>query len=236
MRKDMSKVVSEHPRVGGTGTKFPKGYKKKLNRALRECFDDLKKHESMARYRNFGYDAKERAINLKPIRRFLDTKVGCSWNEIWAEMCSLDNNSKAYLEYEVDKNVHMIDGVPHDYLVYVTGFYVNPETELLSKAEHKSHKRVKSRNVNIAWKKNDHGIYNNIKGIWYKIVFETFPIEKEIPDWHVSNGVPAVYDILLGWTTKRICLLHYGAPIYAKIKKQLNSKEIKKLQLIPTEI
>jgi hypothetical protein len=62
------------------------------------------------------------------------------------------------------------------------------------------------------------------------------PIEKEIPDWHVSNGVPAVYDILLGWTTKRICLLHYGAPIYAKIKKQLNSKEIKKLQLIPTEI
>jgi hypothetical protein len=74
MRKDMSHVIVERPRLGGDRAR--KGRARPL--------EELPKHEGMQR--PHMRDWKSLNENLAPSRRYLERQVGRPWNKIYSEI------------------------------------------------------------------------------------------------------------------------------------------------------
>ena len=77
LRSDMSKVIVERPRLGG-----------KYARKGREVQDPdlLISHEGMLVPYVKGYNNKELNENLAPLLRFLGSRVGQPWDQVWSEI------------------------------------------------------------------------------------------------------------------------------------------------------
>jgi len=113
MRYDMSKILTESRRFnGGRSSKL---YVKKERRKLNDKsdFTTSAKFKPMARY---GYNSKEDSLRLNPLIRFLKSKVGEDWNDIYSEICkeivpyrSVDKLILNFIYNIVDKNVILDD-------------------------------------------------------------------------------------------------------------------------------
>jgi hypothetical protein len=93
MRDDMSKVVTERPRRGH-GNKS----KKTSGRLIRGYDPDREYDEPtrlpIARYRQYGYEAKEFSDLINPLKRYLRTCVGKPWRKVHSELSlKLDRRS-----------------------------------------------------------------------------------------------------------------------------------------------
>lgn len=78
MRGDMPKVIVERPRRGG-------GWRRK-GRPLRD--DDLSLSEAEVKRHDRARGAtKNLNENLAPLKRFLESQAGRSWNKVWSEIC-----------------------------------------------------------------------------------------------------------------------------------------------------
>lgn len=261
MRKDMAKILVERPRVGGNGgnSNEPKGYKKKLERALRNDGESLDSFESTSRHRKYGWDAKEFNENLAPLHRFLHTKIGCHWNEVWSEICEnlrvdsvVQSHVRDHVGFDVELNVVMINGEPYqatrDGKIY-SRFYVNPDTGILCEnTQRKYHYRNRKQLPQFVPGKDEWHQYRLIDNIWYEIKLAPLPETKMFPDRYDRlnydcRWMNTVKDVLL--TRSRFygfgashtdCRRTYGNNVYAVNKRQLNSREIKKLKLWETEV
>jgi hypothetical protein len=247
----MSKVIVERPRVGGNGCKENKGYKKKLQRSLREESDNLVSYETSGRRRKFGWNAKEFSERLGPLRKFLRTRVGCAWNDVWSEICeslrvdsAVQSHVRDHVGWEVEQHVVMINGKPYlttkDMEVF-SRFYVNPDTGILCENPRKRFRRQKRKPNFVPGKDNLHQ-YRIIDNIWYEIKLTPFPPMKMFPTEHERmcsdrRFMNTVRDVILapnstGFGAHRAdCERVYGAPVHAVNKRQLNSREIKSLKL-----
>lgn len=145
MRKDMAKVIVERPRIGGKYNRKGRGPK---------SFDNQPKRESMKKMHK---DRKSLNENLKPLIRFLESKVGSNWDKVYSEICE---NIK--LDSAVQKHVrdHVFDYVRlnvevENKKVFGTrkyygkmmelrngDMYVDPTTKILKKYKIKNEKRV----------------------------------------------------------------------------------------------
>ena len=251
MRQDMDKVIVERPRTGGDHGKSdePKGYKKKLNHAMTHAIRDENadgtwNFESSSRKRKYGWDAKELNEHLSPLRRFLQSKVGEPWKDVYSEICenlrinnAVQSHVRDHVDSDVERNVVMVDGKPmhatKEYGIY-SPFYVNPDTGILCKTNRKKFK-WKGHPKNYIETVDEFVQYHVIDGIWYAIQLAPFPEGLLVLDV-MANARPP-HGLASVWTASRTeCRNRYGKYVYGVSKRQLNGKDIKKYKLWETEV
>ena len=107
MRADLFKVIVERPRLGG-------GYCRGVRADLRDLEDGGSNHESMyAAHR----DRKSLNENLRPLERFLRSKVGQHWNRVYSEISqqlsprnAVQQHVRDHLKDYVSVDTSLVDG------------------------------------------------------------------------------------------------------------------------------
>lgn len=151
MRADMHKVVIERPRVGRS---YANAYNH-IRKAKRFKFefdddgsfdvnDEFCNRRSLRARRIRGWDTKEFSDLLGPLKRFLQSRKGKLWNDVYSEIRSglstgstIHQHILQHLDHMVatktyigdDGKVWEADGRP--YPVSTGHFYVHPETGIL---------------------------------------------------------------------------------------------------------
>ena len=216
MRQDMSKVIVERPRLGG-----------KSARKGRRVDDDLQvSHEGMRAPYVRHYNNKELNENLAPLLRFLDSRVGRPWNDVYSEICAnirpdstvqqhVLDHVKQYVNTKVRRNE---DGELWDYdgrpgpLGNWTRFYADPDTGILCRNPNRmtwSQQRRKQ-NAEEAQKRltrerrlPDGTEVRKHDGIWYAGVLKEVPAPVKRTSIQLDGSVREyttggeVYDVIL---------------------------------------
>jgi hypothetical protein len=227
----LNEIVIERPRVG---MRIPstsiKGFKKSLHKLTVEASEDGLLSPYIIKVRN---RSKYLTDHLGPLRRFLVSKVGEYWNEVYSELCQrLDTSTMTgrhvleHLEHFVVKDVEIIDGLPcpkpHERYVsllsgYRDSFYVHPETGILCSVDKIPRKqKPEPANPDVVIVDNYHQ-YHKIKEIWYLVTFADFPPP---PTQYVN-------DVIKGLVGRDRATYLRGRWIYAVRKRQCNKKEIR---------
>lgn len=84
MRADMDEVVIERPRGRGKYTYHDFRVRACQYKNDPEALDDLPKKQGYRR--PYGHDSKEFSDYLSPLKRFLESCVGRSWNDVYSEI------------------------------------------------------------------------------------------------------------------------------------------------------
>ena len=117
MREDMSRVITERPRIG-----HDRRYHEVRRAKSRHGRDleDLPSHEGMRRpFRRQGI-AKQFGEHLSPLRRFLEKQAGRAWDDVHAEICQgLRANSTLHAHVRG----HVRDYVETDICIIEDGTY-----------------------------------------------------------------------------------------------------------------
>lgn len=87
MRSDMSKVITECYRLGGCDYKYNRRGKKHWDVEN----DDAPARESMRKWARVLQVDKEFGENLNPLYRFIASKVGEKWDDVYSEICKTLN-------------------------------------------------------------------------------------------------------------------------------------------------
>jgi hypothetical protein len=143
------------------------------------------------------------------------------------------------VDWEVERHVaEFIKGIPYDNkgMPVYERFYVHPENGLLCEnTEYRRRWRRQERQKKYVPGDNENQQYHCINGVWYEVELSPFP-----PQVKTAYGWSSDYvnDVLLrkknGSTSRSECRAQYGRDVYATKKRQINSKEIKKLKLWET--
>ncbi|MBE9029573.1 hypothetical protein IQ266_07505 [filamentous cyanobacterium LEGE 11480] len=239
----LDEILIERPRSGMkiSSRKIP-GNKKFLYQLTREATDHGLLQPHIIKVRD---GTKYLSDNLAPLRRYLRSKVGQKWDDIYSELNQrLDRSTISgqhvfdHLWYYVTREVEMIDGLPYQkpsencwtyqLLVsrYYPQFYVHPETGILTLAPRGS--RIQVRIVPTWWHQpkgevrwvNKYHQYHCLDGIWYSIRFSDF------------NCTITHWDVLLkAELSRQDSLQRYGYAIYADRKQQCSKRDLKRLKL-----
>lgn len=229
MRPDMSKVVTERPRFGHANKSKKTGKRLSKDEIVNEEDLDLGPSKlSSSRRRQLGWGAKEFSDLINPLKRFLESKVGQSWNKIYSELSThLDKRSLSgqhiwtHVFQFVERNVYIKDGKPY-YKIHPSRYgphevtkslYVHPVTGILTapKDYNKSWKTLRKRikpEPPTKIKLGKEESLEKIKGIWYYVRVVENEVERLS---HFVNDVP----------------VFYKAKEISVTKRQLNSKELK---------
>ena len=119
MRHDMSKVLTERPRVGkhssGRG-----GYEKatSVRRSEHRYFKDAKdesapKRESMRKPHKHRWNGKELTDNIRPLERYLRSQVGRHWNDVWSDVCQVLRGNGLQAAHVKQHVKWLVGGIPH---------------------------------------------------------------------------------------------------------------------------
>ena len=229
----MAKILVERPRLGG-GVKFQRNADRTWQRVPA---DERPRRESMKqRWDQSKVQRKSLNENLAPLRRFLRTRLGQSWDRVCSEISERVDRSSAvqlhiwqHVEWEASTRPHEIERRLRAAVVNGRrgGFYVDPATGRLCEigarlskgrreAARKKKERLKERVIEV-----DGRWYGRADGIWYEVALTPL-------------GRAAAWDVMLrAWTTS----LHpskfveaYGSSVYASNRRQLCSKEIRQLR------
>ncbi len=227
----LSELVIERPR-GGTriGLKKRTGFKKQLNKLTQEASEDGLFNSYLIKPRN---KSKYLSDHLGPLRRFLRSKVGQPWNDVYSELCRrLDRSTMAgqhvldHVDDYVERHVELIDGVPYyksrrhlrlpnwSYLQ----LYVHPETGILCDTKDTLSQAIatssKTEDLDVINLDKFHQ-YHRINGIWYLITYEEVP----------ASGI--VFDVLY-----KVGLVYkgYSDQLYPAYKRQCNKHEIRMIE------
>lgn len=114
MRYDMKKVIVERERIKDHGDgKYHRKPKYGITGAS---------HEGMKRPHKYKYGGKSLNENLSPLRRYLESKVGCNWDDVYSDICANLSVSST-----IDQHVrgHIWDFVAKDYIVDDQGVIYN---------------------------------------------------------------------------------------------------------------
>lgn len=242
MREDMKWVLRDTYRGGGyeNGRDHGKSDETKGARKRYMASDALEtpKMESMGRSRRYGWDHKESRWSYSILYKYLHSQVGRPWDDIYRNICqrldvrsapqreilhSLENWVVRLHTYIQDGKLYESSGIPLNSSYRKWEFYVHPETKVLCLLPEK--KFVRNNKQRYVKGKNENHIYKQIKGIWYEVFL------KSLPPLRWNEYSPFFKDVIYGYNTSRISLCEeYGSyNKYAYSKRQLNSKEIKRL-------
>lgn len=238
----MRHVIIDRPRRGGDGGKsiLPKGSKKQLQKTP---WEDQVKFESSAPGRLYGWECKELNEHLSPLIRWLNSKIGTDWDEVWSEICdglSVRNATTAHVrdhaDRYVEKNCMVKDGkilnsrgIPLNGEWRFLEFYVDPCNNTLQRSMDKFRKHRSKAKIWVDGKDDNHRYYL-LKGIWYEVKFKPFPKDVGYRVWDMVISVLWENGQYVG-SNKYSCDSFYKKSIYAAYKRQLGKKEIRKLKL-----
>jgi len=200
----MDKVLVERPRRGGCG----KERIRQNRRAAKADPENAEQFRSMTKiHSSKGYDdRKELNENLKPLRRFLRSRVGQYWDKVYSEiMAGLNMKNAAQYHVwqhliqlgEVQTKTYMQGNtvmVANGYDPYSVGgrgfgreeFYVHPKTgtlcvtERIPKSSYRYNRNEPNPDVYIE-PEDRFTQYHRIEGIWYEMKFrESTRTEKSL--------------------------------------------------------
>ena len=237
MRPDMHKVIVERPRWDPGPGKH--GRLANLSDELLPRFEGIKRpHRWLKGQRDL----------LGPLRRWLQSQVGRSWNDIYSEACAVINpdnyvrvHVKTHLLQYVQRNTFMHEGkvcildigfrgrsivevTEHRY--GGTRFFVHPESGLLNAIPQKSRKALRvarraARSDDFRWLDCNFAL-KRIKGFWFACQFRIIP----------SDGRFKAYDHVLGQEVGRGGLLRRDSQyLHCIAKRQLSRRELRRYDL-----
>ena len=226
----LSEIVIERPRNGmRISLKKLKGFKKQLHKLTEEASQDGLLNPYLIKPRN---KSKYLSDHLGPLRRFLRSKVGQPWNNVYSELCQrLKTNTMAgqhvisHVWDYVEQHVEIIDGVIYSKqryrirldISYRDRFYIHPETGILCAVEKVPRKQKRKQEQTDVVIIDDNRQYHKLNEIWYLITFEDFP----------PPPTDYVRDILKGLIHRSRAITYRGRRIYAASKQQCNKREIR---------
>lgn len=221
----------ERPRSGRRiSLKKVTGFKKQLYKITQDAIQDGLLNPYLIKPIN---KSKYLSDHLGPLRRFLRSKVGQPWNEVYSQLCQrLDPSTMAgkhvidHVWDYVERHVEIIDGGVYrkPYRGYRRQldayhrdrFYIHPETGILCAVEKVPRmQESKQKQTDIVIIDNYHQ-YHKINEIWYLITFEDFPPP---PTYYVTDVIQGIIN--------RSAAMYRGRMIYAAKKQQCNKKEIR---------
>jgi hypothetical protein len=195
--------------------------------------EDLRKHEGMRRPWLKGR-AKGLNENLAPLRRYLQSNVGRPWDKVYSEVCQRINRDSAvqlhvwqHLMQDVCRDPHVVRGEVHGGrgIFRFFRFFVDPCTGLLRENKirgwpWRNEKVVKDKPLDRIKIDETHEC-RLLAGIWYELELSPLP-----------EGVSA-YDLVLrkAWPHDGadVFVKFYGRRVYAVRKRQLNTREIRRM-------
>jgi hypothetical protein len=226
-----SEIVIERPRSGRRiSLKKVTGFKKQLQKITEEATEDGLFNPYLIKPTN---KSKYLSDHLGPLHRFLRSKVGQPWNDIYSELCQkLDTSTMAgqhvigHLWDYVERHVEIIDGQVYGKRyrwnrvrldgIYDNRFYIHPETGILcavKKVNRQQNQQPEQTDIVII---DNYHQYQKINDIWYLITFADFP----------PPPTDYVIDVIQG-EIHRSAAIYRGKRIYAVKKKQCSKKEIR---------
>jgi len=241
MRKDMARLLVSRPRTGGWPIKGRKNAKR-----WRDDYDLTLKREPMSR----GRGSKYLNENLNPLRRFLRSRVGRLWDDVYSELrehlrvdSAVQLHVFQHLWEFVERHVEMVDGVA--YALAAKGdhplgtpwapFYIHPETRRLceSDAGHRHWLKIRRERLGLEVPPDDDrhtidraAVARRIDGVWYRIELKPLPDEGEV--WDILAGRVQIER----WRRSTELVRLYGASDrYGVAKVQLNKRALKQLGL-----
>lgn len=116
MRKDMNKVLCTRPRKGGGWKKkfFDKMNTPKEVRYFKGVKVDLSpKQESMKKRHRVALDSKELTDHIEPLHRYLLSKVGEPWDDVWSDICKVLKGNGLQAAHVKQHVKWAVDGIPH---------------------------------------------------------------------------------------------------------------------------
>lgn len=245
MRADMAKVIVERPRLGGSA--------KRKGRA--QNWDQMVSKEGMRAPHVRHWGGKQLNENLAPLRRFLRSRVGQKWNDVYSEISAhlkvtstIQQHVRDHLDHMVHVNLMRDDDgvlwVLDGYKPYKLGegyrreeLYVDPDDGVLKHVPRKARVSYKveqeARKAETQRVVDGHELRKH-KGIWYEVEIKPVPAP-EVKSYMGTNGETrtyevggAAYDVILECTVygRRMGFAVY-ATTYCATKRQLNHKELK---------
>ncbi|MGA7933029.1 MAG: hypothetical protein WCA35_05735 [Kovacikia sp.] len=237
----LSEIVIERPRGGmRISLKKLRGFKKQLNQLTEEASQDGLLSPYLIKTRN---KSKYLSDHLGPLRRFLRSKIGQPWNDVYSELCHrLDGSTMAgqhvldHVQDYVEQHVELVDGIPfqksrRQYQLtqsYRFKLYVHPETGILCDPDAIPLRSIAVPSSNLKSQQDviyldAHHQYRKLNDIWYLITYQVVPATESVFDQ-------------LERVTITPGLKGNGDRLYAANKRQCNKREIKIIQkkLIPT--
>lgn len=228
MRKDFAKVIGEPAKSGGLGTKGLCRLEQKTP------IEELPFREKISRKYQQGYESKCSNLNWRTMRRWLRSQVGRPWNDVFSELSKNPHYIREWIDLQVEISTIIIDGEICDTRglpIRANGrdeLYVHPDTGILCVAKTKKRKSCKWNPYNNApkgIKVDEETQYHKICGIWYEV-----KVRKGSPP---SDKRYCQYDPVLKREFKyygEISYVYCGN-YYGVSKRQLNKRELKKLEL-----
>jgi hypothetical protein len=202
--------------------------------------EDAPNRISTAKRRRFGYDAKQPDEPYRAARRYLESRVGDKWDDVWADICNAPKDKKEILnlikknpdsfvylkcykkddgiytcvsylgEYRVDKEV--INNYSYfDKMLYVfDGILKKKNVE--RKVSPKEQKVIKFNESEYVQK----------DGIWYKVILKdiTYP-------WYIGSSCDTLRKYRFTFTDG---YKFYGRSVYCSEHFPLKEKELKALK------
>jgi hypothetical protein len=199
MRRDFIAVLTDKPRTGGNGKQHFKTNRRRSKLACQEgmgkvdqvLLESIQDNINPLNIRSVKHihtgmvwdQLKESRLNDQYFKRFLQSQVGRSWNDVYSDICRKLRESPALtkrvsdlISWLVESDVQMIGGIPHSSGLFGTfpllsyKFYINPDDGKLCKApEYHSHYRNFDWSVDrIIDQSNPLTQYHRVNGIWYE--------------------------------------------------------------------
>lgn len=226
----LNEIVIERPRRGmRISLKRVTGNKKALEKLTDDASEDGLLCPYLLKARN---RTKYFSDHLGPLYRWLRSKVGQQWDDVYSELCQrLDTSTLSgqhilfHLWGFVERNVVLIDGVPYrkDNQEYPLGrfyrgwrdkLYVHPDTGILCIVKKPPKLPPKKRDDLVVIDPYHH--YRKLNDEWYLITLQDVPSMQDVTDIVLKVT-------LKPWTAWQ----EYGREVYAVSKRQCNKKEIK---------
>jgi hypothetical protein len=209
MRKDMFKVIVERERGGSSDksdTKIARGFFRGL-KPDSSCIEDREDWEEEEKLNHLprkitgrkpqGYNRKSLNENLSPLRRFIASRVGRVWNDVWSEICENINSDSTVQKHVLDHakdyvytncyfddagNVWCNDSYSGPRLIspaypsrYSMEHYEEPNTGILKQIKIVPYPKKKEEviRINVGNNKQLHKLEN----IWYLVTLKSFPTQ-----------------------------------------------------------
>lgn len=193
MRKDFNKLLVERERVGHTKC-FHDVRRKKVSGLNDEYFGG---HESMKKRHSINYNRKSFNENLSPLRGYLRSKIGKSWDKVYSELRKtfdarsvINNHILEHLYDYVNVTAVLIDGKVmaigrHNSRGYVpisscsSDYYVCPKDGTLKVNQKKTFRVIRAEKI--------------AEGV--KEIMKTFRVVDERTHVRLINGVWYAFDV-----------------------------------------
>jgi hypothetical protein len=257
MRADMAKVICERPRHGGDGGKSipKKGTKKRVHKEL----ETGNERGSEGMKLNYGWDTKHFGEHLNPLRGYIRSCIGRKWDDVYSEVCSHINKDSVvqshiltHLLQFIELNAYVENGIAyhskpirHEVSSYTVAIVDENGTVIANPNATRQNKNRTTKKAQNYYKVGDKFYLKDEEGIFYECTLTEIP-KKRIPEygWSFNGEKPhrmttihwyveiraKVYDYFLRKIINESGTTYRNPGLYCTKKRQLNSREIKKLK------